>query len=322
MKKIFFSLFCSFLVLSAFAQSKYSATGGIETAYKNKYTFTARLDEKTSKLIVETNAPVTVITLETYTPEELAVRIGKEYTNTYTKSGNKYIYDLKKPLLKDKYAYWVKVSIGNNGVPLGEYFFQKLTVAAEEVAANGEEVKNAAGATVINTNIKCAAGKTKVINVLKAMEGVSDVKIDIATGKLTIKYSSDGTPYTTILSTINENGFDANGQKTTNAAANPCIKHTGTTNNEEKKNAAGATIITTNIKCAAGKTKVINTLKAMDGVFDVQIDIATGKLTIKYSSDGTPYTTILSTINENGFDANGQTSTNMTANPCNKKTTN
>ena len=229
MKQLLFSLLCPLIVLSAIAQSKYSSTGGIETPYKGKYTFTAKLDEKLNKLIVETNAPVTVMTLETYTPEELVVRKGNEYTNTYIKSGNKYSYDLRTPLLKNKEAYWVKVSIGNNGVPLGEYYFKKksqpvTTTSTEETPAadNGEELKTAEGATVIKTNIKCAAGKTKVINALKEMEGVSDVKIDIATGKLTIQYSSDGTPYTTILSTINENGFDANGQKTGNAAANPC----------------------------------------------------------------------------------------------------
>ncbi len=217
------------LFLSSFAQPQYSAVGGIETPYKGKYTFSVKLDEKINKLIVETNAPVTVMTLETYTPEDLAVRKGKEYTNTYVKTGNKYSYDLKKPLLKDKDAYWVKVSIGNNGIPLGEYYFKKKTTPAattpvEETppVIDGEEVKNAAGATVIKTNIKCAAGKTKIIAALKELEGVTDVRIDMATGKLTINYSSDGTPYTTILSTINENGFDANGQKTTNAAINPC----------------------------------------------------------------------------------------------------
>jgi copper chaperone CopZ len=227
MKKTGLSLLTVLLFLSSFAQSKYSSVGGIETPYKGKYTFTVKLDEKLSKLIVETNAPVTVMTLETYTPEELAVRKGIEYTNTYTKVGNKYSYDLKSTLLKDKYAYWVKVSIGNNGIPLGEYFFRKRETPApviETPATNtDEEIKNAAGATVIKTNIKCAAGKTKVINALKEMEGVTDVKIDITTGKLTIQYSSDGTPYTSILSTINENGFDANGQKSTNAAANSCI---------------------------------------------------------------------------------------------------
>ena len=29
------------------------------------------------------------------------------------------------PELKDKYAYWLKVSTGRNGVPLAEYYFQK-----------------------------------------------------------------------------------------------------------------------------------------------------------------------------------------------------
>lgn len=232
MKKVFFLPLFAILALLASAQPKYSAIGGIETLYKGKYKFTAKLDEKTNTLSFETDAPVTVAILETYTPEELSVRKGKEYTNTYTKKGNKYSYDLKKPLLKNKYAYWIKVSIGQNGVPLGEYYFQNNATQTqtsptqtEEPGSGtdtGEEIKNAAGATVINTNIKCAAGKTKVITALKELDGVTDVKIDIATGKLTITYSSDGTPYTTILSTINENGFDANNQKTTNALANPC----------------------------------------------------------------------------------------------------
>ena len=229
MKKMSLLCLTSMLVLHVLAQDKYSSTGGIETPYKDKYKFTAKLDEKTNTLSFETDAAVTVVTLETYTPEELAVRKGKEYTNTYAKVGTKYSYDLKKPLLKDQYAYWIKVSIGNNGIPLAEYFFKKTTQAitptVTEEPANtdpGEEIKNAAGATVIKTNIKCAAGKTKVITALKELDGVTDVKIDITTGKLTITYSSDGTPYTTILSTINENGFDVNGQKTTNASANSC----------------------------------------------------------------------------------------------------
>lgn len=236
MKKIIFLPLFAILALLASAQPKYSATGGIETAYKDKYKFTAKLDEKTNTLSFETDAPVTVAILETYTPEELSVRKGKGYTNTYTKKVNKYSYDLKKTLLKDKYAYWIKVSIGQNGVPLGEYYFQKKATQMQPAPTqteepgsgtnSGEEIKNSAGATVIKTNIKCTAGKTKVISALKELDGVTYVKIDIATGKLTITYSSDGTPYTTILSTINENGFEANNQKTTNASANPCKKKT------------------------------------------------------------------------------------------------
>lgn len=215
------------LLLQASAQDKYSSVGGIETPYKDKYKFTVKLDEKTNKLTFETDAPVSVVTLETYTPAELAVRKGKEYTDTYTKSGNKYSYDLKKPLLRDQYAYWLKVSIGRNGIPLAEYFFRKNADAAattEQAPTTdaGEEEKKDDGATIIRTNIKCAAGKTKVMNALKALDGVTDVKIDITTGKLTIVYSTDGTPYTGILSAINEQGFEADGQKTTAAASNPC----------------------------------------------------------------------------------------------------
>lgn len=228
MKKVFLALLSPLMALLAFAQPKYSSVGGIETPYKGTYTFTCKLDEQTKTLSFVTNAPVTVVRLETYTEAELLTRTPKEYTNTYTKTGNKYSYDLKKPLLKDKHAYWLKVSIGNNGIPLAEYFFKKTTATAaiepadESATVSDEEIKNADGATVIKTNIKCTAGKTKVVNALKEMEGVFDVKVDIATGKLTIKYSSDGTPYMTILSTINENGFDANGQQSTAPASNPC----------------------------------------------------------------------------------------------------
>ena len=222
---------CCLLSLHSFSQSNYGVTGSIESTYKDQYTFTCKLDEKTHTLSFETNAPVSVVTLETYTPEELAVRKGKEYTDMYfKKSGNKYTYDLKQPLLKDQYAYWLKVSTGNNGAPLAEYFFRKTTAVAPSATTENtkptEETKNAAGATIIQTNIKCTTGKTKVIAALKEMDGVSSVKIDITTGKLTIVYSSDGTPYNEILNTINENGFDAGGQKSTRSNSNPCKKKT------------------------------------------------------------------------------------------------
>lgn len=230
MKTTILSTLSLLFAVVTFAQS-YSSVGGIETPYKGKYTFTCKLDEKTKTLSFVTNAPVTVVTLETYTEAELIARTPTEYTNTHKKAGNTYSYDLKQSLLKDKHAYWLKVSIGNNGIPLAEYFFKKTTATAtapveEATPVSDEEIKNADGATVIKTNIKCAAGKTKVINALKGMDGVEDVKVDIATGKLTIRYSTDGTPYTTILSTINENGFDANGQKSANASTNPCQKKT------------------------------------------------------------------------------------------------
>lgn len=211
-----------FVSLASFGQSKYSMIGGVETPYKNQYTFQIRLDEVNKKLIFETNAPVTVVTLDVYTPEEYLIRKGKEYTNTHVKSGNTYSYDLNNALLKDKEAYWLKVSIGNNGVPLAEYLFKKRTT--EPVRnENNEEVKDATGATVIQTNATCAEGKTKLMASLKALDGVRDVKID-PRGTVKIIYSNDGTPYSELLATINQNGFSAGSQKSNSPDKNPCIK--------------------------------------------------------------------------------------------------
>ncbi|MBP8115102.1 MAG: hypothetical protein KAY50_07085 [Chitinophagaceae bacterium] len=213
-----------FVSLASFGQSKYSMIGGVETPYKNQYTFQIRLDEVNKKLIFETNAPVTVVTLDVYTPEEYLIRKGKEYTNTHVKSGNTYSYDLNNALLKDKEAYWLKVSIGNNGVPLAEYLFKKRATATEPVRnENNEEVKDATGATVIQTNATCTDGKTKLMASLKALDGVRDVKID-PRGTVKIIYSNDGTPYSELLATINENGFSAGSQKSNSPDKNPCIK--------------------------------------------------------------------------------------------------
>ena len=104
MKRILFLPLFILLISPAFTQKKYSTTPDIQPEYKDKYTFTAKLDEKTNILSFETNAPLTVEELSTYTPEELAVRKGKVYTNTYTKKGQPYTYDLKNALLKDQYG--------------------------------------------------------------------------------------------------------------------------------------------------------------------------------------------------------------------------
>lgn len=74
--------------------------------------------------------------------------------------------------------------------------------------------------TVIQTNITCAAGKKKTEAALKKQDGVFEVAVDIANGELTIRYSSDGTSYTTLIEIINKLGFEADGKKGT--GSNPC----------------------------------------------------------------------------------------------------
>ena len=74
------------LDLSSFAQQIYSSSGVIESPYKDKCKFTAKLNEKTNTLSFETIAQITRAVPGTYIPERSAERKGKDYTNTYTKN--------------------------------------------------------------------------------------------------------------------------------------------------------------------------------------------------------------------------------------------
>lgn len=87
------------------------------------------------------------------------------------------------------------------------------------IESNGE-----GNTTIINTNIRCAVGKKKMEDILKMEEGVFEVSINIKNGKLSIRYSSDGTPYSALIERINENGFEADGKKPISTKANPCNK--------------------------------------------------------------------------------------------------
>ena len=188
------------------------------------------------------------------------------------------------------------------------------------------EAPNDNGKTTIITNIKCDNGKKKVIALLKKQDGVKAVDVNIKNGDLSIEYSSDGTSYSTLIELINSCGFDADGEKT--KVKNSCsgamplqktaptkiekVKEPEVTQDEQATDEVtenGKTIIATNIKCDAGKKKVIALLKQQDGVFAVDVNIKTGKLSLKYSSDGTSYTSIIELINSCGFDADGQKST-------------
>jgi len=86
-------------------------------------------------------------------------------------------------------------------------------------------------------------------------------------------------------------------------------------------------VLKTNIKCEAGKTKIIKALKKLDGVFEVKIDIKTGLLKLNYSSDGTSFNEIIDAILDNGFDVTDdgldsgpKRSAKPADNPCKTKT--
>ena len=493
------------LAISSFAQPIYSSSGGIETSYKDKYKFTAKLDEKTNTLSFETDAPLNSAVLGTYSSEELAVRKGKEYTNTYKKNGQTYTYDLKNPLLKDKYAYWLKLSTGDNSAPVAEYFFRKkireegginaadaeeenvqaidnknqltnewrLTkkVSSDETMSkrrweyvyekdgliqtvkffydevlssvdskfkfdnNGKIISyNTAGAEIqpFTTNIqyddKGRITKTNDVNGSNKQTGTTNTftysgnkitvlkmpKISGTNADITVPYFEHSEFYTEkgdyiemreeqpseiqkwIISlrkntgvlldpdpdlftggygplplfylvstptplknkiTRDKNGLIISFLKTeqmdgktynfkidytyTKITAGPGKKVTTTTAETENKNEADENfsagnkafadpsrpVIETNINCEAGKTKIIKVLKGLDGIFEVKIDIKTGLLKLNYSSDGTPFNNIIETLLDNGFDVldDGEhtgikKSTKPSANPCKTKT--
>ena len=486
---------------SSFSQNKYSGVGGIETPYKDKYKFTAKLDEQTNILSFETDAPVTIVVLGTYTPDELAVRKGKEFTNTYTKNGQKYSYDLKKPLLKNKYAYWLKVSTGDTSTLLAEYFFRKKIreESGENTATTEEEKKteivginnlmnewrlskkafvdetgsksrreyfyekngriqivkffygeklssteskfkfdnkgnvisyNTAGANIqpFTTNIqyddKGRITKTTTVNGTNQQIGTTDTytysgnkitviktpKILGSNPEITVPYFEHSEFYTergdyiemkeeqpseiqkwiislqkntaaliapdpdlfcggygsnplsylvsTTVPLKNKISRDDNGLVTsfikteeidgkmytskimytyTKITAGSGKPETGNTAEPENKNeevdyfSAGnkaladpsRPIIETNINCEAGSTKMLRILKALDGVAAVKIDIKIGLVKLNYSSDGTSLNEIIKTILDSGFDVRDdgahtgiKKSSKPSANPC------
>lgn len=80
---------------------------------------------------------------------------------------------------------------------------------------------NENGELIIKTNIKCAAGKTQIENLLRDTDGVNSVSIDTDSGKLYLS-SADSNIYNIVTELIRKNGFEADGKKSTNPKGNPC----------------------------------------------------------------------------------------------------
>ncbi len=93
------------------------------------------------------------------------------------------------------------------------------TSSSNEVT-NGKPNDN--GEFIIKTNIKCAAGKTQLENLLRETDGVNSATIDAATGKLYLSASGNTTVYNTTVETIRANGFEADGKKSTSGKNNSC----------------------------------------------------------------------------------------------------
>ncbi len=197
----------------------YISGAGQEEAFNAKYKLTAEIDEKKNVLSYKTDAPIVSLVFSTYTVEELAVRKGQDYTYNFEGPTYDYEFDLNEGRFKDAYAYWLKVYT-KDGL-FQEYFFKKKWETVKEPKpADHTDYNNLEGYTLIKTNISCEKGSNAVMDELKNQEGIFDVKVDTKTGNLYLQYSSDGTPYTSILDLINSKGFTADGEKS--KAKNPC----------------------------------------------------------------------------------------------------
>ncbi len=178
-----------------------------------------------------------------------------------------------------------------------------------KLPANNPANNTANNITTIQTNINCEEGKILIEKILKSEDGVESAVVDIRNGVLKLNYRSDRTPYTEIISIINEVGFDADKIKSKKVENNPCAV----------KPENNVITIQTNINCEEGKQNVESILKDQRGILSVKTNFKTGKLIIEYKKEEITYAEIITFINRAGFDTDGKKTTDPDNNPCIKK---
>ena len=309
-----YKIFTAVIMLMAFtinAQTYSKGVSSIVAKYQGKYTLTVTHDEAKNTLSYKTTAPITSLIFSTYTAAQLSIRKGDDVQLGLEGSMKTFTFNLNEPEYKNKYAYWLKLYVGPEEF-FAEYFIRKKTTTPDEtLEAETAFLKSREPKTILS-NITCKEGEKKVIAALQNLGNVFDIKVNKATGNISYRNYKMVT-FEQIATILKDNGFMANGIHSTNPSANPCVKNysnRSSSDYKEVKNALGITTIKTNITCALGKTKVTKALIDMDGgVTDINIDIKTGKLTLKYSTDGTTYKAIIEQINEQGFHADGHKTT-------------
>ena len=198
--------------------------------------------------------------------------------------------------------------VNRTGTRKNEYTYAKIKNSEPLATIPVENIP----VTIITTNINCAAGKEIVERILKSQDGVQSVKVDIRTGKLSLAYSSYGTPYSEIIKLINEAGFNADRIKSTSPDKNPCKQ-------PEPKEQTISITIQTNINCDEGKRKVESFLKEQNGVISATADTRSGKLVVEYNKVDISTEVINRILSSAGFDADRKKSTSPDKNPCIKK---
>lgn len=121
----------------------------------------------------------------------------------------------------------------------------------------------------------CAACSSMVERGLKKIEGVSDIHVNLATGKATIAFNPDDADELTFIDAIKNMGYDVVFEKV--------ILPIGGMN------------------CAACSSRVERTLNKLDGVIKAHVNLATEKATIDYFPDQTGIADFKKVIGTIGF---------------------
>jgi Cu+-exporting ATPase len=121
----------------------------------------------------------------------------------------------------------------------------------------------------------CAACSSRVERGLKKIEGVSDVHVNLATGKAMIAFNPDDTNELTFIDAIKNMGYEVRSEKV--------ILPIGGMN------------------CAACSSRVERTLNKLDGVMQAHVNLATEKATIEYLPNKIRIDDFKETISKIGF---------------------
>ena len=121
----------------------------------------------------------------------------------------------------------------------------------------------------------CAACSSRVERGLKKIEGVSDVHVNLATGKAMIAFNPDDTNERTFIDAIKNMGYEVKSEKV--------ILPIGGMN------------------CAACSSRVERTLNKLDGVMQAHVNLATEKATIEYLPNKIRIDDFKATISKIGF---------------------
>lgn len=121
----------------------------------------------------------------------------------------------------------------------------------------------------------CAACSSRVERGLKKIEGVSDVHVNLATGKAMIAFNPDDTNELTFIGAIKNMGYEVRSEKV--------ILPIGGMN------------------CAACSSRVERTLNKLDGVMQAHVNLATEKATIEYLPNKIRIDDFKETISKIGF---------------------